>query len=422
MPLLVHCSEIQPGMRLAEHFVYATRIMLVAGRELTRDDVHLLHVKYPDVTLRVSDPVLDTIAPFEDDTREREIAKNTAGKISRTMVEVQERFNNRSDLATLDFNAIRRAVSSVMEYLKDNPVSAALLSRSLDVNSYLADRSGQVFYLCLVLGAAVRDYVMRERMRQTASSNLPPRVAMDLTPLGLGSMFIDVGMFPFQHLFESGAKLTSEDRQAIHDHPITGADLLPDDLPPGVKMIVRTHHENYDGSGYPAGVDSSHQHVFTRIVRLCDAYEAATAQKVYAKAKSPARVLWEMTMGPYRNCYDPVLTKVFGSLIQPFPIGAKLKLNDGTSAVIVRYNRKIPFHPHVIVAFDDKGERIPKEQLKPTFILGEEGPQRMSAFGDEKLDYLNDMPTPEEPSDASVKELMACRLDHIESLWQANYP
>lgn len=430
MPLLVHCSELQPGMRLAEHFVYATRIMLVAGRELTSDDVHLLQVKYSDVTLKVGDPILDSIAPFEDDSQEREIAFTAAGKISRTMSEVQERFNNRSDLATVKFGVIKNAVTSVMEYLRNNPVSAALLNRSMDVNTYLADRSGQVFYLCLVLGAAVRDYVVRERMRQTSAANLPHRVAMDLMPLGLGSMFIDVGMFSLKHLFASGAKLTAEDRQAIRDHPIIGADMLPDDLPAGVKMIVRTHHENFDGSGYPAGIPGSQQHVFTRIVRLCDAYEAATAKRVYAGAKSPARVLWEMTAGPYRGCYDPVLTKVFGSLIQPFPIGAKLKLNDGRTAVIVRYNRKAPFHPYVIVAFDEKGERIPREQLDEVFVLGEQGALRMQSFGDENLEYVQDIPEPlaiaasseNSPAPEGVRYDPAERLAAVNSLWDANYP
>lgn len=424
MPLLVRCTELQPGMRLAEHFVFATRIMLVAGRELTSDDIHLLRNKYPDVTFKVGDPVLDSIAPFEDDSRDREVALTAAAKISRTMAEVQERFNNRADLATIQFGAIKSAVTSVMEYLKNNPVSAALLNRSMDVNTYLADRSGQVFYLCLVLGAAVRDYIVRERMRQTNASNLPPRVAMDLMPLGLGSMFIDVGMFPLKHLYESESKLTPEDRQAIHDHPITGADMLPEDLPAGVKMIVRTHHENYDGTGYPAGILGSQQHIFTRIVRLCDAFEAATAQRVYAGAKSPARALWEMTAGPLRNNYDPVLTKVFGSLIQPFPIGAKLKLSDGRTAVVVRYNRKAPFHPHVIVAFDEKGERLPREQISDLFPLGEQGPLRMAWFGDENLNYVNtEIPLPPPETDAEAAQRKAAeRLASIKTLWDANYP
>lgn len=437
MPLLVHCTELQPGMRLAEHFVYASRIMLVAGRELSKDDVHLLQVKYPDVTLKVGDPILDSIAPFEDDSHEREVAVTAAGKISRTMAEVQERFNNRADLATIQFGAIKNAVTSVMEYLKCNPVSSALLNRSMDVNTYLADRSGQVFYLCLVLGAAVRDYVVRERLRQTSSTNLPPRLAMDLTPLGLGAMFMDVGMFPLRHLFESNKPLSPEDRQSICDHPIAGADLLPDDLPPGVKMIVRTHHENFDGTGYPSGLPGLQQHVFTRIVRLCDAFEAATAKRVYAAAKSPARVLWEMTAGPLRSHYDPVLTKMFGSLIQPFPIGAKIRLTDDRMAVIVRYNRKMPFHPHVIVAFDEKGERLPRERISSIFALGEEGTVRMKSFGDENLEYINNTPEPlpevaapaspdAEGKLAKPAEEAECksanRLAAMKTLWDANYP
>jgi len=194
-------------------------------------------------------------------------------------------------------------------------------------------------------------------------------------------------------------------------------------------MIVRTHHENCAGMGYPAGLRGDQQHIFTRIVRLCDAYETATAKRVYANAKSPARALWEMTAGDYRHYYDPVLTKMFGSLIQPFPIGAKLRLSDGRTAVIVRYNRKMPFHPHVIVAFDEKGRRLDRHELSEVFVLGEQNNLYMAAFGDESLDYLQRTPPPD-PTPAPPAALPVAITpaqsppprSPFESLWDANYP
>ena len=74
MPLLISSQELQPGMRLAEAFMFRGRIMLPGGKTLSADDVDILRRKYPDVTLRVGDPILDSLVTFEDDGREREIA------------------------------------------------------------------------------------------------------------------------------------------------------------------------------------------------------------------------------------------------------------------------------------------------------------------------------------------------------------
>jgi hypothetical protein len=241
----------------------------------------------------------------------------------------------------------------------------------------------------------VKDYVVKERQRQTAASNLSSALAMDLTPLGLGAMLMDIGMTPLQHLFKAGYVLTDDDRKALLEHPRVGADMLPDSMPAAAKMIVRWHHENFDGSGYPDKKPGESLHVFVRIARICDAFDAATSEKFYKQAKSPVRALWEMTFGPYRKFYDPVLMKVFASIIQPFPIGAKLKLADGRTAVVVKYNRKTPFQPTVVIAFDADGNRIPADQLQPPVNVGEGNDLRLESYGAEDLRYVQEMGTTE---------------------------
>ena len=172
-------------------------------------------------------------------------------------------------------------------------MSAALISRNGTEQGYLAEHAGNVFYLSMVLGAAVRDYVVRERQRQTSASNLTHAVAMDLLPLGLGAMFLDVAMTPLEHVFVPGYELSDEDRKLIYEHPSAGADMLPESMPSAAKMIVRWHHENFDGSGYPDKRPGSGLHVFVRIARVCDAFDAATSAKFYSGApKSPVRALW----------------------------------------------------------------------------------------------------------------------------------
>jgi len=375
-------------MRLAEAFMFRGRTMLPGGKVLTIEDIDILRRKYAEIILKVGDPVLDSLVEFEDDSREREVATTVTHQIQSTMTDVQQKFGQHTDLGGIDFSRIKNTVSSVVEFLKDNPVSAALINRTASGLGYLPEHAGNVFYLSMVLGAAVRDYVVRERLRQTAANNLASSVAMDLKPLGLGAMFLDIALTQMPHMFNEQYKLTDDNRKFIREHPKMGAEMLPDTLPPVTKMVVRGHHESCDGTGYPEGWPMEKLHVFVRIVRICDAFDAATSQKFFRTSKSPARVLWEMAYGPFRSRYDPTLMKVFLSIIQPFPIGTVLTLEDGRGAVVVKYNRKSPFAPTVVVAFDENGAKLQQDQLVGPVNIGEGNSLKLKSVGEEELSFL----------------------------------
>lgn len=375
-------------MRLHEPIIWRGRVLLAAGKRLTCADVDALGRVYPSVTARVGDPVLDEAIEFEDDSHDRDIANTAQQRIADSMSDVERRFGSRASLDAVNFTAIQQAVSEVVAFLARNPVSAALLNRCMDSGSYMSEHAGNVFYLSMLLGSAVREYVVAERIRFSRVQQLDPRVTMNLVPLGLGAMFMDIGMLPLQHLFQTDGPLSRDDRMAILQHPLVGADMLPTDLPPVVKTIVRSHHEDFEGTGYPDGLRGDGTHVFARIVRIADAYDAATAQHVYKEAKSSARAIWEMLHGPFNCFYDPSLMKVFSTLIQPFPIGAKLRLEDGRIVIVVKYNRRNPFLPTVVIAFGTDGLLLPQSQLEGPLPLEERPDLRVASFAGEDLSFL----------------------------------
>ena len=94
MPLLVSCDDLQPGMRLAEAFLYRGRTMLPGGKTLSAEDVNILRRKYPEAMLKVGDPVLDSVVQFENDSREIEVAATVTQQITSAMAEVQQRLGN----------------------------------------------------------------------------------------------------------------------------------------------------------------------------------------------------------------------------------------------------------------------------------------------------------------------------------------
>ena len=327
MPLYIPVEEAREGMRLAESFTFMGRPMIAAGKVLTTSDVDKLRNRFSGVYLRVNDPLLDGAIEFEDDSHERSVARHVQTKITECLSSVEQRFDARTSPDDAIYKNAQSVVEQMIAYLADNPVSAAMLDQQFDGNNYVSKHAGNVFYLSLILGSAAQSYVTRVRSRKPISKS----VASSMLPLGLGAMFIDLAMQPLRHLFEAPCRLTDELRQQIRQHPIVGADMLPKEFPGLAKQIVRTHHENCDGRGYPEQLDKDKLHVFSRIVRIADAYDSAISTHIYPNGKSPALALWAMQSGPYKQFFDPMLMKIFGTLIQPFPIGAKLRLTDGTT-------------------------------------------------------------------------------------------
>ena len=386
MPLTLTCDEVEPGMRLAEAVVYNGLIMLPGGKTLRSSDVRALRRRFPWITIRVGDSALDDAVDFQDDSHDRKVAQTVQSRITGCLADVQGQRREGAGARKLEIDLTRakQAVAEIVDYLRSNPVSSALLSKCFEADSRFAVHSGNVFYLSMLLASALRDYVARERKRQTAAE-LHPKQLYDLTPLGLGAMFADIGMVPLTSLYQIKRPLRTQEREKVRDHPIVGAESLPEQFPAVARSAVKNHHENHDGTGYPRQLNGEGLHIFTRILRIADAYDAATASDTFEKARSPIRALWEISVGPYRQFYDPVLSEMLPKLVQPFPVGAKLRLVDGRYAVVVQHNYDSPFDPTVVVAFDSRNERLP--DFDPPAPV-EESKLLIKSYAGEDLTYL----------------------------------
>ncbi len=386
MPLAIPCDELEPGMQLAESIISKGVVQLPARIPLRAPEIRTLRRRFPNITVRVIDPFLDEAIEFQDDAQDRRVGTRVQTKIAKCMADVQNRYGGRAAVGggEIDFHKARAAVDEVIGFLKNNSVSSALLTRCVDSDNLLAVRTGNVFYLSMLLGSALRDYVAEERKRQTVA-RLNAKQLEDLTPLGLGAMFADVGMVPLVPLLRLDRSLSGAEQEMIREHPATGAAALPEQFPILARIVIKNHHENYDGTGYPNHLDGASLHVFPRIVRIADAFDATTGDSVLGEGKSPVRALWEMSIGTHRRFYDPVMMEVFPKVIQPFPIGAKIRLVDGRFAVVVRHVHEFPFAPIVVVAFDSKNQRLPRiegpAQLHESGLLAK-------SFRNEDLSFL----------------------------------
>ena len=109
-----------------------------------------------------------------------------------------------------------------------------------------------------------------------------------LRELAVGGLLHDVGKLavPNEILQKPGA-LTDEEFDVIKRHPEVGAELVRElGFSAQVGRLVMDHHERLDGSGYPRGLGAPDLDIETRIMAVCDVFDALLSQRVYRDAWS----------------------------------------------------------------------------------------------------------------------------------------
>ncbi len=115
----------------------------------------------------------------------------------------------------------------------------------------------------------------------------------ELNVLTIAALLHDVGKthVPYSILTKAG-RLTPEEFEIMKKHTIYGHDILKDhDLPEEVKLTPLMHHEKIDGTGYPKGLNGDQIISISKIVTICDIYDAMTSNRVYREKICPFEVI-----------------------------------------------------------------------------------------------------------------------------------
>ena len=402
MPVAVPVSQLERGMILASNIVNKYSVLLPHNHTLSESDISSLRRRFPDKLVQVIDPLLDELVEFDDNSGDYKVSLEVRRNVAAVSNRVSHAVRANATLTPDNIAGMQRTIEDMMRHMQDNPVTMAIIEQSGDWSSYLQEHSSNVFYLSMVIGNTIRNHIKRERERLSAAKTISD--AMNLIPMAVAAIIHDVGMVPIEQLYRKEQSLTKEEVALVKAHPMTGAKMLPVNIDPMVKLVVRCHHENQNGSGYPEGISGDRITVFARIIRVADAYSAAISRTTFKKGKSSVLALYEMLHGQYKRFYDPVVLKVFARIIQPFPIGAKLKLESGRVAVVTKHNLKNSFKPQVLVAFDEKGEHLAEGQFEGPFFLDERDDIKIVSFENEDISYINKVQEESLPDLAEVLE------------------
>ena len=146
--------------------------------------------------------------------------------------------------------------------------------------------------IATVLG--LKDPYTRKHARRVAiyAGRLAERIGLNATEvenIRLGGLLHDVGKIALSTkvLNNTHKQLTDNMLAEVRQHPQRGVAILKEfDLPGAVIDIVRYHHENMDGSGYPFGLKSFQIPLGAKIIRVADCFDAITTDRPYQQRKS----------------------------------------------------------------------------------------------------------------------------------------
>jgi HD-GYP domain-containing protein (c-di-GMP phosphodiesterase class II) len=183
----------------------------------------------------------------------------------------------------------------------------------------------------------------------------------------LSGLLFDVGKTRIpKEILEKRDVLTKDEMEIVRKHidysvsickeaGITDKDVLEG---------VATHHERYDGSGYPKGLVGTQIPLIGRILAVADTFDAMTSPRAYKNAVS-SKLSFNFIMSANETAFDPDICKIFVAGMGVYPPGSTVKLSDGRMATVAAMTQGNLLQPKVTVTQNGKTEIVDlaKERL-----------------------------------------------------------
>lgn len=139
----------------------------------------------------------------------------------------------------------------------------------------------------------------------------------DKNTLKLAALFHDIGKIGIpDSILSKTSTLTDDEYKIIKFHPTIGANILSvADIFKDVHQIIKFHHERVDGNGYPDGISQDNIPYLSRILSICDVFDAITTKRTYKEIHSIDYALDELSRVKGSQL-DLELTEKFLELIE----------------------------------------------------------------------------------------------------------
>lgn len=239
----------------------------------------------------------------------------------------------------LDAGDIEEAVTGIVESILRNP-DALLLLRCIPHRSEYA-------YVhavnCCALAAHFARHLSIEKQ--------------ELYNMATGGLLFDIGKTRLpEALLNKKGPLSQEEITLMRQHVEFGSDILANagGFSRSTIDMVRSHHERYDGEGYPKGTRDYHIPLHARMAAIIDCFDAITVERPYKKPVTSYDGL-HMIYEANGIDFQKELAEQFIQCMRIYPTGSCVELTDGQVAVVVEQNSTQRMRPRVMLIRNQDG-------------------------------------------------------------------
>ncbi|MGM0420324.1 MAG: HD-GYP domain-containing protein [Bacillota bacterium] len=318
-------EDLKPGMKLGEDIENSYGgVLIFAGTILTFKLIDkLTELAYEKVKVKIEpegnlDQNISRITQAEVDYRKSiEDSKSLFDKVKR---------NDK-----IEYREIRSLTEDALN-LGENLNLVDLLNMVRDADEYTYSHLMNL----AILGSMFADW-----LKLSGESKLHLSQAGLLHDIGKAKIPDDILNKP--------GELTPSEYEVMQDHSAFGYKMIEDAgfAAEETALAVLTHHERWDGSGYPFGLKGEKIPLYGRILAIIDTFDAITANRIYKPGESPFHAIKVFTQEESLS-YDYELKKVFLDKIPDYFVKENVLLNDGRSAEIIFINPRHPDRPIVV--------------------------------------------------------------------------
>ena len=246
----------------------------------------------------------------------------------------------------LDSEDINYVMTSFFPMILEDEEDSLILTT---LRKYGEDPLAQASVNCLILSTVlcIKLKIPQHRMINIANAALIHDIGMTKIP---------------QNIVKKQGKLTPAELEKVKTHTVYAYRMAIKDLglPEETGRIAMSHHERWDGKGYPRGIQSSKIPVGGRILSVTDAFVAMMKDRPDRNSMLGYTAIRQILNDNSRR-FDPAILKIFIQSIGIYPRGSIVILNSGAIGRIVKIRAAAPLRPGIQILIDEKGRKPKKE-------------------------------------------------------------
>lgn len=283
-------------------------------------------------------------------TEEMPVARMAVDEASNRVVSLMESVKAGK---SVDVRQVKGVVEPILESIIRNPEALMWLTQMRHKDSYTYSHSVDNCALAIAFGRHM---------------GLPKD---DLNTLAMGLLVMDIGKMKVPaEVLNKTEPLSEAEFKLVREHVNHSVEILgkSEGINIDIVNIALTHHERFDGSGYPNGLVGVQTPVYGRIAGIIDCYDAMTSKRPYGDPVSPYTALQEIYN--WRNKYfQEELVEQFLQCLGVFPTGSLVEMHSGEVAIVMAQNKTRRMSPQVMLLLDK--DKKPYEEYQMIDLINQ---------------------------------------------------